>query len=171
MSRSVETLREAAGVIFLNWEGNVFGSYNPDTGEYDGEDFNEFETQDNWDCWKEELFSEALRARFPSLRYCKDWRDCETWARNLPGRETITVAHNDQVAVTISEYCGCIALSVIPRYRLDYRYHDTRGLQVRNAYYICRALRELIDALPGYVTRIRPIARASNGEVFYRAAN
>ena len=171
MSRSVETLREAADVIFLSWQGDVFGIYNPETGEYDGEDFNEFDTRVNWDDWKEELFSEALRARFPSLRYCKDWRDCETWARNMPGRETITVAYNDQLAVTVSEYCGCVAISTIPRYRLDYTRYDTRGPQVRNAYYIGRALMELIDALPGYVTRIRPIARASNGEVFYQAAN
>ena len=171
MSQSVETLREAAGIIFLNWKGDVFGSYNPDTGEYDGDEFNEFETRDSWDRWKEELFREELHAKFPSLRYCKDWRDCETWARNLPGRETVTVAHNDQVAVTISEYCGCIAISIIPRYRLDYTRYDTRGLQVRNAYYVGRALLELIDALPGYVTRIRPICRASNGEVFFKAAN
>ena len=171
MSRSVETLSEAAGTIFLNWQGNIYGIYNAETGEYDGEDFNEFETQDNWDCWKEELFSEALRARFPTLKYRRDQRDCEAWARNLPGRETVTVAHNEQVAVTISEYCGCIAISIIPRYRLDYRYDDTRGLQVRNAYYIGRALRDMIDSAPGYVTRIRPIARASNGEVFYQAAN
>ena len=171
MSRSVETLSEAAGIIFLNWQGNVFGIFNPDTGDYDGEDFNEFETRDNWDCWKEELFREALRARFPTMKYRRDQRDCDAWARNLPGRETITVAHNDQVAVTVSEYCGCIAVSVIPRYRLDYCYHDTRGLQVRNAYYIGRALMELIDALPGYVTRIQPVVRASKGEVVYQAAN
>ena len=171
MSRSVETLREAADTVFLNWQGNVYGIYNPETGEYDGEDFNEFETGDNWDCWKEELFREALCARFPTLKYRRDWRDCETWARNLPGRETVTVAHNDQIAVTVSEYCGCIAISIIPRYRLDYTRYDTRGLQVRNAYYIGRALRDMIDSAPGYVTRIRPIARASNGEVFYQAAN
>lgn len=171
MSRSVETLREAADVIYLHWQGDVFGEYDPETDTYTGDAFDEFATQDNWDCWMEELFNDALCGRFPSLKYYANWRNCEAWARNLPGRETVTVAHNDQIAVTVSEYCGCIAISIIPRYRLDYTRHDTRGLQVRNAYHVGKALRDIIDTAPGYVTRIRPICRAGNGEVFYQAAN
>lgn len=45
------------------------------------------------------------RRRYPSLRSCSDW----------VGREDRAILANDQAFITVSEYCGLVALCAVPK--------------------------------------------------------
>ena len=63
---------------------------------------------------------DELARRFPSVTACDDWA---AW----PYRETRIIAANEFAQFTIAEYCGLIAISVIPT-GSDYWADNTEGL-------------------------------------------
>lgn len=59
------------------------------------------------DCFDEAVdnFRYAMRSRYRSLEPCSKWI----------GREDRAVLENDNVYVTVSEYCGLVAVAVVPK--------------------------------------------------------
>lgn len=70
---------------------------------YQGED--EFDWQD----FRDDIAT-ILAARFPSLEGCKDWL----------GNEERIFLENCHANVVIAEYCGCVSVSLVPKYSDDH---------------------------------------------------
>lgn len=159
MSRSVATIKYMEDVLFFHFDGNVYGDYNPETGEYEGTEYNEDESRDNWDYFKEEL-TNKLTSLFPSLA-APD--------RHKYDGECHIILENRLAYFAIAEYCGCVSLSIAIRGNFDEYYADFIPLSGRWIASISKKLRANLNNLP-YATRIVKIATASNGESFYEKA-
>ena len=74
MARSVNYQSDAVLIKYTHFEP-VYGEFNPETGDYEGDNFNEFETQEafgNFVCG----LVDALKQRFPSLEDVPPFREC-----------------------------------------------------------------------------------------------
>ena len=126
MGRSVATHHEAAATVYLG---------------LDTEETHEFEWQDELD-W---IYG-TIHGHFKSFNRTGRWE----------GRELFAICENDHAFVTVSEYCGLVAVCLVPR-----------GGPLADAW--CRLVTSAFEKLfPG---RLNCIGRASNGEAFYVAAN
>lgn len=111
--------------------------------------YSAIEIEDSWE-WEDliENLVDALRARYPSLRGASGWI----------GREDRVILQNDLARVTVSEYCGLVAVCLVPNEdnpladawvnRIDAGFRDTAGAALGN---------ELIC-----------VGRFSNGEAIYQ---
>jgi len=86
MGRGVETIR-GAEVIYLHFDA---------VDEYD------------WDIFRDEILDQAQDC-FRSLERLPISR----WI-GYPYRETVVLAENGLAKLTLSEYCGCVAVSLVP---------------------------------------------------------
>lgn len=86
MGRSVSTHRHAVATVFLHLEFEDDGAW-------------------EWDDFVEDLQDNVLQDRYPSLRKCDRWMD----------REDHVILENSQVEVSVSEYCGCVAICLAPK--------------------------------------------------------
>lgn len=84
MGRSVSTHRHAVATVFLHLD--------------------EINDRDDWDMFVEDLQDNVLQPRYPSLCACDRWQD----------REDHIIMENSQVEVSVSEYCGCVAVCLAP---------------------------------------------------------
>lgn len=85
MGRGVSTHRHAVATVFLHLE-----------------DLNE---TDDWDSFTEDLQDNVLAMRYPTMEKCDRWQD----------REDHVIMENRQMEVSVSEYCGCVAICLAPR--------------------------------------------------------
>jgi hypothetical protein len=84
MGRSVSTHRHAVATVYLN-------------PEIEDEDF-------GWDDFLSDLRDNVLVRRYPSLEPCNRWLD----------REDHIILQNQFCEVSVSEYCGCVAVCLAP---------------------------------------------------------
>lgn len=144
MSRSVETVRNAEAVVFLHFE------YPED----------ELDAQYEWDGFVDGI-SDTLRVALPSLEPDDEWLP-------YPFRETRVFLSNRMAKVTISEYCGMVAICLVPRTATEEYwpgYGPSEGMQ-----------RHWIAQVEGKVRRVlkdsgftvcRKVGTFSNGEAVY----
>lgn len=85
MGRSVSTHRHAVATVFLHLD--------------------EINDRDDWDMFVEDLQDNVLQPRYRSLRKCDRWQD----------REDHVILENDHFEISVSEYCGCVAVCLAPR--------------------------------------------------------
>lgn len=64
----------------------------------------EIEEHDGWGEFIFDLQDNVLAPRYPSMRRCDRWQD----------REDRVIMENCQVEVSVSEYCGCVAICLAP---------------------------------------------------------
>ena len=85
MGRSVSTHRHAVATVYLHLEFE------------DGDEF-------AWSDFIEDLRDNVLRQFFPSLSPCSRWAD----------REDHVIAENHHCEISVSEYCGIVAVCLAP---------------------------------------------------------
>ena len=85
MGRSVSTHRHAVETVFINPEG--------------------VNDSDDLQYLLEDIRDNVLREKFPSLQKCDRWQD----------REDHVIAENQRGEVSVSEYCGLVAICLAPR--------------------------------------------------------
>lgn len=85
MGRSVSTHRHAVATIYIHLDED----FDPDFG---------------WSDFIEDIRNNVLKEKFPSLT------DCDRWQ----GRENHVILENRQVEISVSEYCGVIAVCMAP---------------------------------------------------------
>ena len=133
MGRSVSTHRHAIATVYLDTP-------------YDHED------EDGFRFFLEDL-AEVLKDKYPSLDDCDRWQD----------REDHVILENRRAEVSVSEYCGLVAVCLAPLddYNpLDHGWCDRIASGFR---------RLLVEAYKGKA--LTPLGRFSNGEqVFSRVA-
>ena len=107
------------------------------------------EIEDSWefDDLIENLV-DAIRARYPSLRAADRWLD----------REDRVILENGLAVVTISEYCGLVAVCLVP--------NEDNPLADRWADQIDAGFRDLVGPVLG--TELICVGRFSNGEAIYQ---
>lgn len=89
MGRSVSTHRHAVATVYLHLQ-------------FEDEHDASFE----WESFIEDLQDNVLSPRYPSMRRCDRWMD----------RENHIIMENSQVEVSVSEYCGCVAICLAPKF-------------------------------------------------------
>ena len=162
MSRSVSYQSGAELVKFTHIEP-VYGEYNPETGEYEGEEYNELATQDEAENLIENI-TWALSTGFPSFE--KVPRQDRAWAR--ADRECWPVLQNGNCVVYLSEYCGLISISFVPADEGgDYCYGDRLGIQ-RD--WIQTVEKKIDAAIESVAERLICCGHFSNGEGVYAPA-
>lgn len=109
---------------------------------------------DDWDCTIANLKAE-LRAVFPSLLPCSTWLD----------REYHAVLCNNHAHVTVSEYCGLVAVCIVPR---GYDYNDPSALAVHWCEQAEARFRKIVaENFGGALVKLGTF---SNGEAIFRKA-
>lgn len=131
MARTVSTPHNAYCVTYLNLSRHISEE------DYD----NEYEFQ-----LLLESITETLMERYPSLYPVNKWID----------REDKVILENRLVQIGVSEYCGLMALWVIPRYENDY---SVDNLSQK----FSRTIEPTINGLGD----LRKVATFSNGEAMY----
>ena len=170
MARSVNYQSDAVLIKYTHFEP-VYGEFNPETGEYEGDNLNEFETQDSFDCLVCDIVA-ALKHRFPSLEDVPPFRECsgtDALLWSLSDRECTPVLRNGNCAVFLAEYCGLISLSFC---RISDFYDGDGRTSGLNERWIRKAESGIDSAIDSVAERLICCGRFSNGEALYsRAAN
>lgn len=115
-------------------------------------------TRINWECDMENLAA-SLRAAFPSLRECDRWLG--------RGRsEDHAILENRHAAVSVSEYCGLVAVCLVPEPRSEYEsspmiaHHWCKQIEAR--------FRKIVADTFGL--ELVHVGTFSNGEAVFRKA-
>lgn len=141
MGRSVETPNHATAVVYLH---------------------DSIDDSDDWDDLIDDL-QQALGAKYPSFQPVKAaWLD-------YPYRETRIILANRHAQVTISEYCGLVAVCLVPiEQPYDYG-HETGAQNLADSW--CARIEPGFREIVGHFGhRLAHVGTASNGEAFYRYA-
>lgn len=110
-------------------------------------DVSYIEDEFDWDMFQEDIIAQ-LQSAFPSLAEADSWI----------GREDHVVLENGHCKITISEYCGLAAISLVPET------HDCYPAEDNLADHWCAQISiRFIDML----SELRHVATASNGEAFF----
>jgi hypothetical protein len=98
---------------------------------------------------------------FPSLEPCDRWLD----------REDHIVLENSHAVVTVSEYCGLVAVCLVPKEESDFGYcYSRQALAEAWTRKACKGFRELLHgAYPS--SALNPLGRFSNGEAIFEYIN
>jgi len=129
MGRSVSTHRHAVATVYLHPE---------------------WEHEDSFADFVEDLQDNVLKPRYPSLRECNRWQD----------RENHVIMENSHVEVSVSEYCGCVAVCLAPRDAYDnFKAAFAERMAARFEKHIQRMFKSCA---------MRPIARFGNGEIAFQ---
>lgn len=158
MGRSVSTPSGAAVTVYASTSSSYYcrtcahcREAEPEVDSYDADcprciaanripdiQFDDGTTRINWECDMESL-SSALRAAFPSLREADRWM----------GREDHVVLENSLAAITVSEYCGLVAVCLVPERRDSYETRDDDPLSLRWIAAIERRFRKIVADIFG----------------------
>lgn len=170
MGRSVNYQSGAEYVKYFNVDP-VFGHYNPETDEYEGDEFNEeeaswqFETRIDW------ISAELLRAfksfyPVPQINKCGCYGDRRLHAAADP--ECWPVMANSSAAVYLSEYCGLVSVSFVPREYLE----DNWGASMEGIqrHWLRQIEKKVNTIMENSVGRLVCCGRFSNGEAVYADA-
>jgi hypothetical protein len=60
--------------------------------------------QDDWESFVEDLQNNVIPERYPSFIKCDRWS----------GREDHVIMENSRAEISVSEYCGCVAICLAP---------------------------------------------------------
>ena len=137
MSRSVSTPSGAAVVVFAAMDTTAS---HDEQGQYDEEGM-----QFEWDNCIDNL-RDSLTARYPSLSKCDRWL----------GREDHGILSNRHATVTVSEYCGLVAVCLVP---------TDEPMAGHWCEQIEPGFRKVVGEVFGGT--LRKVATASNGEAFF----
>lgn len=140
MSRSVSTPYDAVKVAYAAFECDE---------PYDAQD----EFEDALDCLRE-----LAREMYPSLDTSSGWID----------RENRVVLENNLARITVSEYCGLVAVAAVPKGAVDSRYADEVRIANLAAHWCAKLDLNALAACFGTLLRSR--GYGSNGEQFFSAA-
>lgn len=88
MGRSVSTHPDAVATVFIRWECEE-----PDDCHHE------------WESFLEDIFDNVLEPKYPTLEKCSRWE----------GRENHVIAQNQYCEVSVSEYCGVVAICLAPK--------------------------------------------------------
>lgn len=133
MGRSVSTHRHSVCTVYLHPE---------------------FEEGDEyaWQDFIEDLQNNVLAEKYPSLRACNRW----------DGRENHVIMENQHIEISVSEYCGFVAVCLAP---LD----PDNGFHVAVAERMANSFDKLITKMFKSCA-LRSVGSASNGEQFFTSA-
>lgn len=110
--------------------------------EYDGEEFD----------FLIEKIREDAKAAFPSLYSTDNWI----------GREDHAILANDYAYIGVSEYCGIVAIWVVPK---DDNGYSGDGSRVARALHWCNQIRNKFNKLFGELSKVGTF---SNGEAVFQ---
>lgn len=171
MGRSVNYQSGAELVKYFSVEP-VYGFYNPETGEYEGEEFNPEETQWNFDNDVENV-KYALMKAIPSLREVPNYQQSDYKERALhqsADRECFPILYNGNAVVVLSEYCGIASVSVVPLELMRGDYYGPRKESLER-HWIRQAEARINAALDSVVDHFVCCGRFSNGVAIYEKAS
>lgn len=136
MARSVSTHCHAVAVHYI-----TFTPEDPEDSQYE------------WNSFIEDLQENVIPEMFSSMSKCDRWK----------GREDRIIMENQRFEISVSEYCGLVAICLAP---LD----PYNGLDVGAA---CAAGRSFNRKLTKYFPDSSLVSQghASNGEQFFQLAN
>ena len=156
MGRSVGQLIDAEDAIYFEFTGHVYGTYNPETDEMEGVEYDALLSRHNWEEFKSELIL-RLERRYPSLYRPNrpEWRG-----------ESQILLKNDLAIFALNEYCDSVCLSIGVNESADYGW-DNSAIGKQWIASIYKSIRECLKDLP-YTERMVLVAVASNGEAMYR---
>lgn len=144
MGRSVSVPSGAEAVVYLQYECEA---------EDDDQDAQQWAWQDYREC-----IAETLKKQFPSLVGCKGWL----------GNEERIFLENRHANVVIAEYCGCVSVSLVPKYSDD---HYSESM-LHKAW--CRQVAKGFEAVleKGFPdTALKRLGHMSNGCSVYELAS
>ena len=147
MGRSVSTPTHAVAKVYLNYE--------PDFSHLEDEEPND---DDHQIAWKDfvDCLTWTLEGRYKSLYRHDGWLD----------REDHIILRNQHCDITVSEYCGCVAVCLTPRDD-DYRIPAIAKSWCEQ---VATGFTAVVEkAFPNWA--MRSIGRASNGEQFFQPVN
>lgn len=110
----------------------------------------DFEEQEDWGDFIDDV-RRIVQEKYPSFVNCKRWI----------GREDLAILKNWHARVTVSEYCGIVAICMVPA-------DDTDLPELADAW--CRQVGAAWETYVAsrYPTSLTPLGTASNGVTFYR---
>lgn len=135
MGRSVSTHRHAVATVYLSPEF--------EDGDDEGDAFRDF---------LDDLRDNVLPTVFPSLSECDRWQD----------REDHVIMENGRCEVSVSEYCGLVAICLAP---LDPYNGLDKAWCERAANNFTRKINKMFGK-----QALHSVGRASNGEQFFQVA-
>lgn len=153
MGRGVDSLRYSLDVLYFDFTGDVYGEYNPESGLYHGDAYNQAESSENWDEAKANLIN-RLQELFPSL---------QPPCRNKWQGECQIALENELVYVAIAEYCGCVSLSIAARGETEWEYDASIPLAERWTASVYKRLRRNLRGLL-FLDLMCKVGTFSNGE-------
>ncbi len=147
MGRSVSTPYDAEVTVFLYPELESFD---------ENEKYDEYLSQLNWQDFTIDL-EEVLKTKYKSLTKCDEWL----------GREDHAFLENELVYVGLSEYCGVVAVWIVPK---DGEFYTSRSEKANLAVNFCKQIEKGFEKLLGdtFGTRLNRVGRFSNGEAVYK---
>ncbi len=160
MGRSVEVASKAVAVAYKDTCYIGYRDYDEDGNEIILEEYDPCIGEHEWDFLVEDTVQQVKDA-WPSF---EDVSQDNKWIE-YPYRETRIIAENTFAYVTISEYCGCTAITLIPK-ESDGWYPD----EIRNdnlAIGFCNRIAKKFEEM---FSDIRRIGSFSNGEVVFQRA-
>jgi hypothetical protein len=141
MGRSVMTHRESINTIYL---------HNPA-----GYDESSYDDSYLWDAFKDSL-QYILIKKYPSLDKCNDWS----------GNELNIILKNQHCSITLSEYCQCVAVCLVPKESNDYSSPIT-SLSAKWCESISSGFEKLLqDTYPS--SAMKKLGTFSNGESIFQ---
>ena len=117
--------------------------------EYAAAELDEFDWR-----WAMQDFQDKLLRAFPSTSKCDRW----------PGREDHAVVENNYAMFGVSEYCGLVAMWVLP---VDYEYSTSNGFRDHWLDQIEKKFAAIAQSSFG--TSLQCAGRFSNGEAIFNA--
>lgn len=113
----------------------------------------ELDHEDAWTDFMNDLRGNVLPEIFPSLTECDRWQD----------REDHVIMENEHCEISVSEYCGLVAVCLAPRdpdngFSIAWceRFYGSFTVKLEKMFKSCA---------------LRSIGRASNGEQFFNSVN
>lgn len=152
MGRSVSYPHNATVVTYKPIEVEPYEDIDED-GETVTVEPSEFDYQDAFDSMVEDL-QEYAPTLWPSLRKCDKWLD----------REDHALLENDLCYIGISEYCGLVALWIVPKTDEYAGYYSDAHVANLCDRWVDQIRDKFIKTFGAY----HKVATASNGESFYR---
>lgn len=170
MSRSVAEQRYAELVKYTHFD-YVYGYYNPETDQYEGDEYNDEATRDEVDCLIENL-KWSLKKAFPSFTEVPENRDRqnrderEMWQR--ADDECFPILANGNCVVYLAEYCGLVSISFVPAGEIieECWYHGYNPLGLQK-HWIHAAEKRINTAIESVCDRLICQGHFSNGEAVF----
>lgn len=166
MSRSVAE-QHGAELVKYTHSDYVYGTYNPETDEYEGDEYDEFETQENFDCLVDNLKAALIEAlpsfrEVPERREDRNYDDRAIW--HAADHECFPILQNGNCVVFLSSYMELVSISFVPRYNVVDGYYETEAIQ---RHWINQVESKINATIESVCERLICCGRFSNGEAVF----